>query len=232
MADCCCASDLYSLFGRKHFVNILGGYVNKALFKLGIDEYKEPFNWKVDSWKTSLEQMNVDAEIVFFGDSITRGGQWSTAFPEKKIVNLGISGDTIYGMIERVKMLAAVKPEKVFICGGINSLTDRNMPIVVEQYKNLLKEIYKTVPDVKVYVQSVLPISEAKEKECADNTMITRFNNELEILAEEYNATYVDVNSLYVLNGAMNPDLTKDGIHLKPEAYDRWYEMIRAHITE
>lgn len=48
--------------------------MDKVLFKLGIAEYKEPFNWKVDSWESSLEQMNIDADVVFFGDSIVRGG--------------------------------------------------------------------------------------------------------------------------------------------------------------
>lgn len=133
-------------------------------------------------------------------------------------------------MMGRVEMLAAVKPEKVFICGGINSLTDRNMSVVVEQYKNLLNKCFEAVSGAEVYVQSVLPISEAEEKKCVDNTTIAKFNNELKKLAVETGATYVDVNSLYVLNGAINPDLTKDGIHLKPEAYDRWYDAIRGYI--
>lgn len=73
--------------------------------------------------------MDYDADIVFFGDSITRGDQWRDAFPEETVVNLGRSGASVIGMTNRVDMIASVKPEKVFLIGEINSLTDKKVAI-------------------------------------------------------------------------------------------------------
>lgn len=129
-------------------------------------------------------------------------------------------------------MIASVKPEKVFIIGGINSLTDNNSVEILKQYQEMLVKIKEAVPEAELYIQSVLPISINKEKECADNAIIVDFNGKLKKLAAEYDVIFINLYDLYVLNGAMDPDLTKDGIHLKPEAYDRWYDAIRGYIYE
>ncbi len=176
--------------------------------------------------------MDVDADIVFFGDSITIGGAWADAFQDVNIVNLGISGDSIRGMTCRVDMIASVRPEKVFILGGINSLTDHNSKEILKQYKNMLEKVHESVPEAEIYVQSILPISVEKEKECADNTIIDAFNTELEKLAAEAGATYINIHDLYELDGSMNPELTKDGVHLKPEAYNIWYKALKGYVYE
>ncbi len=200
--------------------------------KVGLKKYEAPTDWTLESWQSSLNAMNIDTDVVFFGDSITRGGAWSDAYPGVNIVNLGLSGDSIRGMTSRVDMIASVKPEKVFILGGINSLTDRNSADVFEQYQNMLEKVHEAVPNAEIYIQSILPISVEKEKYCADNSVIDAFNEELEKLAAETDATYINIHDLYELNGSMNPDVTKDGIHLKPEAYDLWYKVIERYIYE
>ena len=43
---------------------------------------------------------------------------------------------------------------------------------------------------------------------------------------------YVDLFSVYETNGIMPPKLTRDGIHLFPNAYNRWAEKIRPHIEK
>jgi|GEM_PF-2833776 len=71
--------------------------------------------------------------IVCFGDSITHGGQYHVFLQEylaetdpahpRRIINRGISGDTVRGLLKRVdKMLQTDKPELVIIMIGINDL--------------------------------------------------------------------------------------------------------------
>jgi len=57
-----------------------GGDVDKVLVKTGLKEYEAPINWTLESWRSSLKAMDMDADVVFFGDSITRGGQWAEVF--------------------------------------------------------------------------------------------------------------------------------------------------------
>lgn len=168
-------------------------------------------NWTLASWERSLEQLDYDADIAFFGDSITLGGDFQSYFSNKKIINLGKSGDSLIGMEKRVKMLNFIKPEKVFIMGGINSLTDTNSDTAFQYYADMLDAIQVEVPDAQLYIESILPISEEKEKICADNSVIFEFNNRLKALADEKNMVYVDLHSLYVLNGFIS------------RIYNRWY---------
>ena len=209
-----------------------GGYIDKALAKVGVKEYEPPTDWTLVSWKSSLEAMDYDADIVFFGDSITRGGQWAEAFPDKAIVNLGRSGDSLSGMINRVDMIASVTPEKVFVLGGINSLTDKNSEECIAQYRELIETVKETVPNAELYVQSVLPVTVDYQKNTASNESIVNFNAEIEKLADEFGITYINIFDLYAVDGALAPELTKEGIHLVTEAYDRWYDEIRPYVEE
>ena len=54
----------------------------------------------LQAWTNSLRQMNVKADIVFFGDSLTYYGDFASIFPAKVVCNLGLRGDTIQGMID------------------------------------------------------------------------------------------------------------------------------------
>ena len=133
-------------------------------------------------------------------------------------------------MKDRVSMIRAVSPEQVFVMGGINRLEDGNTEQCLEQYSALLNSIAETVPDADIYLQSVLPVSAGKERAVCHNTTIIRFNEGIKKLADERGLTYIDLYSLYELNGEMDPSLTVDGVHLQPEAYKRWADAIRIYI--
>lgn len=209
-----------------------GGYVEKILIKIGVKQCEAPINWTLESWKISLEALEIDSDIAFFGDSITSEGRWQEYFPEYSVVNLGLSGDNILGMDSRVDMISSVKPEKIFILGGINSLINVNSENVINQYQKLIDDIRSSMPKARLYIQSVLPVSKELEESHVDNIVISAFNEKLKELAEVNNAEWVDIYSLYERNGCMNPELTKDGIHLKSKAYAMWAKRISKYIKE
>jgi len=207
-----------------------GEYDTKILVKLGIKEPEVKTNWAVKGWNNMLEKMDYDADIVFFGDSITSGSDFRAYFPNEKIVVSGYPGDSLIGMKERVAGIAAVVPEKVFVLGGINGLKDGKVEQSVSLYRQLLVELKDSLPDTEIYIQSVLPISKEKETTVCQNSTIMAFNNRLAQLAEENKMTYVDLYSAYEWNGEMNPNHTRDGVHLKTEAYACWASIIAEYI--
>ncbi len=209
-----------------------GGYDDKVLSKLGIKAQEPKADWAVVAWKSSLKQLHYDSDIAFIGDSITQGGDFQTYFPNKKVINLGYGGDTIVGMTQRVSMLKNTSPEKVFIMGGINSLTNMNSAICMETYSTLLTSVKEAVPEAEIYVQSVLPISEKKEKElfCSNDT-IKKFNKEIKKLSEQEEITYIDLYSVFAENNQMNANLSVDGLHLNSEGYKVWIDNIKDYIN-
>ena len=209
-------------------------YVKKAspqnlLAKLGFS-YPEEVDWTLNSWNSSLEQLVFDADIVFIGDSLTRGENFQERFPDQKIVNLGISGDTLEGISKRTFVISHLTPEKIFLQGGINSLHNNSVDALAERYETMLVSLMEDNPGAQVFVQSVLPISNSSQTGERTNENIVKLNAALEEIAEKHGATYVDIYSAYALNGEMNPEYTVDGVHLK-EAYQYlWLDVLAGYI--
>lgn len=84
----------------------------KLLSKAGI-KVTDATDYSLMSWNSSLEQLVYDADVVFIGDSITRGENFQEYFPDKKIINLGRSGDTVSGISERSYVISHFTPEMI-----------------------------------------------------------------------------------------------------------------------
>lgn len=214
-------------------VFIHAGYHTKVLVKLGLQEPVPKTNHAVLAWENCLEKMDHDADVVFFGDSITYESNFQ--HPGLKIVNLGYSGDTLVGMAARIPMVQAVSPEKVFLLGGINGLTDANLSQSAQQYEALLDQLQAALPDAQIYIQSVLPVSKEKETSLTNichNETIVAFNKLLEEMAARRGHVYIDIHSLYCRNGELDPQLTYDGLHLQKHAYEQWEAAVKPYLDK
>lgn len=212
-----------------------GGYPQKILSRfspkseiLFVTDHSDK---AVDAWENCLAQLHTKADMVFFGDSITRRGDFASAFPDKVVCNLGLGSDTISGMTERIDMIVDVSPDKVFIMGGINSLRNNTIKQCISEYDSLLKKISVEIT-ADVFVISVLPISQSKSESigCSADTIVS-FNKAINDLSEKYGYTYIDLYPLFVsTDGAINSELTTDGVHLTENAYKIWAESITEYI--
>ena len=215
---------------------IHGHYAQKILMDLGLVKTEEAENYSivfdlntVDAWERCLEQLNVDADVVFIGDSLTYYSDFTAYFPEKTICNLGVNGDTLQGINVRVGMIRAVKPEKVFLLGGINSLRDARFDAALREYEQLVNHMCRLL-DAEIYLISVLPIASYRAAGVLSNDTITRFNQKLSELAEKKGIVYIDAASSFLLNGEMNPAYTIDGVHLNQAGYEVWADQIAAYM--
>ena len=151
---------------------------------------------------------------------------------DKKIINLGYSGDNMIGMLRRVPMLKAANPQKIFIMAGTNDLVHIDVDEYRERYANLLQAVKDAVPDAEIYIQSVLP-SNHELKDYSPNEKVQEANEMAKALAAEFGCSYINLYDLYVdEKNELPKELTKDGVHLYEEAYDRWAETIRPMVYE
>lgn len=185
----------------------------------------------LDAWNNCLNQLHINADAVFFGDSITRQGDFGGRFPNRTICNLGIGFDTINNLVNRVSMISSVSPSKVFVMCGINSLRDNTLNKSIREYDNLLHKI-KSECNADVYIISTLPISKEKSKSliCNPDTIIS-FNKSIMSLSNKYGFKYIDLfHSFASSDNFIKTELSTDGIHLTKEAYDIWVENIKEYI--
>jgi len=180
----------------------------------------------LQAWTNSLRQMKAKADIVFFGDSLTYYGDFASVFPDKVVCNLGLRGDTIQGMIDRVDQVQLLQPKQVFLMAGINDVAQISVIEFGAYYNCLLDAISQTLPKANIIVQTMLPVNNQDFNISCDSAHIRAYNCRIEMIAEKRSLKILDVYSLYEKNELLPLNLTRDGLHLTSDAYLRWYNAL------
>lgn len=170
-------------------------------------------------------------DIVFLGNSITAGTDWSKLLDLPNAKNRGISGDITFGILERLDQVISAKPSKVFLLIGINDIA-RNIPdsIILRNYKKMISRIREGSRRTDIYLYTLLPVNSSFNKfknHYHKDAHILWLNSEIKKLAD-HKVTVVDLYNYFVDSGKhLNATLTHDGLHLKPEGYQVWAEVLK-----
>ena len=110
---------------------------------------------------TLFEQLPVSADdILFVGNSITDGGEWGELFQNPRVKNRGISGDTTWGVYDRLSVLTQGKPAQIFLLIGINNVPQgESADSIAAGVRRIVKKIKDESPRTEILVQSVLPVT-------------------------------------------------------------------------
>lgn len=180
----------------------------------------------LQAWTNSFRQMNVKADIAFFGDSLTYYGNFSSVFPDKVVCNLGLRGDTINGMIERVEQVKILEPKVVYLMAGINDVGCMSTDDFYYLYTILVETLIYVDSIETLVIQSILPVNSERFKISCNNSQIRACNSRISEIAYEHGLRYIDLYSLYDKEGQLPQSLTRDGLHLNAEAYHFWYNSL------
>ena len=174
--------------------------------------------------------------IVFLGNSLTQNFELAEFFPNYKIKNRGINGDVSAGILNRLKSITALHPNKIFIEMGINDLgTGVSNDSILKNYNSLIDFIQSECKSTKIYIQSTFPVENGGRRYpnfCNErvNAEVVKLNTSLEELAIEKKITFVNVYPLLELNGQLNPKYSVDGIHLNGAGYLLWAEILKPFV--
>lgn len=167
--------------------------------------------------------------IMFLGDSLTQMGEWSELLPHLQVINRGIGGDTTSGLLKRLDSLTRNNPKLIFLLIGINDICveKKSSTEILSNYQEILKKL-ATYPDIKVYVQSILPVNKLGVTRFKKvNQQIIFINQKLKKLAQEFDYQYINLFTHFVdENNQLNEQYTLDGIHLTGKGYLLWREII------
>lgn len=205
---------------------------------ISVAEAQEPNYTPYYYQKVSLfEILSISSEdIVFLGNSLTDGCEWSELFDDSRIKNRGISGDVIHGVRDRLHQILPGKPAKIFLMIGINDVShDLSADSIVAMAARLVETIRCESPQTMLYIQSILPVNDAfpHYKKVRHKTRIIKdINHGYKNLSVLYNCTYIDLYSEFVAEGTdvLNPILTNDGLHLTGDGYRLWKRIIDPYL--
>lgn len=182
--------------------------------------------------------LGVDStSIVMLGNSLTHGNEWHEFLDNPNVVNRGINGDIIEGIIDRLDCVTDGKPAKIFLLIGANDVSHNlSVDSIATAAGQLIDLIRQRTPQTRLYVQSLLPINNSfkRYKAMTDKEQVIRdINLKLRPIAEQKGCTWVEVHSLLTdADGNLRREYTNDGLHLLPEAYIVWREVLMPFINE
>lgn len=164
-----------------------------------------------------------DGQTVLAGDSITEIFNYTELFADyisasgKAVYDRGISGDTSDKLLERFESnVLNIHPSNIVLLIGTNDFGyGMTMEDTVHNIDSILKLIDEKCTDANVILQAVYPINEKIRKQGRrTNSAIAQLNQKLEILAKQYDITYVDLTDVLSDHcGQLKEKFTYDGLH-------------------
>lgn len=160
-------------------------------------------------------------DLAFIGDSLTQWFDWERRFPEDTVVNLGISGETVDGLLKRRERIRTQlrNPDYLFLMTGINDIANGRTDIAAS-YDEVVRNFTTWFRRSLVVVQSILPI----ELPWIGNAAVINANHEIALIAGRYGAEYLDLFSLFLdsKDRLKKGLLSDDGVHLAAAGYVVW----------
>jgi len=165
-----------------------------------------------------------DTQLLLIGDSITNNYDkstlpdenflptWNEFYEPRKALNLGFSGDSTAHVLWRIEHgeVDGLRPKVTVLLIGTNN-TAQGYDHTAEQTEagidGIIVELERRLPETKILLLGILPsdISETKTKrDQAINQYLAA------CYAENPRVTYLDINSIFYKNGALNTALFYD----------------------
>ena len=195
-------------------------------------DYPVPFTTVDESYFT---------DALFIGDSRLQGfGFWSgipatyycaTGFHVYKYETTNVV-QTENGKVPIFEAMPYDAFTKVYIKVGLNELgygTEENFE---KTYAELIAKIREYEPRAIIFVHAILPVTAEKSNtdKAHNNANIAARNAALEQFAKEQKAYFIDAGpALSDEEGNLRPEMTSDGIHLKPEYMKLWRDFLCEH---
>jgi len=167
-------------------------------------------------------------DIIFIGHSLVNEYLLSDFLPEYKMINMGIGGDNISGVTNRLDVALQYNVKSILVQIGINDIYNK-IPIdtICNRYETLIKAI-KQKTNSPLIVFNIFPTG----KKLA-NEKVEIVNAFLDTISQKYEFILVDVYSIFSKDGILNSDFgCGDATHFSGRGYLEWSKIIREVFRE
>ncbi|MCB2180431.1 MAG: GDSL family lipase [Desulfobulbaceae bacterium] len=167
-------------------------------------------------------------EIVMLGDSLVAYFDRRQALPHVSVINRGIEGETVSGLLERIpdEVADSAMPDCVMIMAGTNNLVMDDY-FFLPDYEKIVKKLKEEWPDIPVVVTSLLPI----RLPWLAPDAVRRLNDLLLGLAERTRSDFLDVHDAFCRGESAGKALfLSDGVHLTAAGYAAWLGVMKGYL--
>ncbi|MDT0557345.1 GDSL-type esterase/lipase family protein [Ichthyenterobacterium sp. W332] len=169
-----------------------------------------------------------EAEIVLFGDSIIKGGDWTELLNRNDVKNSGFPVYTTSHLTRIIKRNVIEYNPKICIIGaGINDI-NVGVPIqrIMINYQSMIDTLL--THNIKPIIQSTL----YQENNPHNKILVDSLNYFLYNYCKKKSLHYLDINSELSSKDGLKSEFTIDGTHLTRNAYIIWGNKIKELLIE
>jgi lysophospholipase L1-like esterase/predicted esterase len=205
--------------------------------KPGVGPFNTVLPWYLPNVEGRLAAFKKDKEkdqgaVVFLGDSITAKWNLTEAFPDMKVANRGISGDTTRGMFCRLQdNVLDLHPKLIVFMGGINDFTQqpKGTPQNIESnVRSMLEQIRSASPNTPVLICEILPSRNATPETLRETNAAVD-----QVIADFPNAHRVKTYAAFLKpDGSQDQSLFLDGTHPNPAGYAVWKGVLKPELDK
>ncbi len=196
------------------------------------DWFRELWRKRRSAWAKRVEQDQ--HALVFLGDSITQG--WGDdlggAFPNVKVANRGISGDTTRGMLIRLQEdVLALHPSGVVMLLGTNDLEENAAPeTIAANVKLILAALEEYSREMPIVLCRVFPSSTSKHRPADQIRSVNRLY--AEAVSRDPQITLLDTWTLFANDqGDAKIEEFPDLLHPNAAGYAKWAAALRPFLA-
>lgn len=188
--------------------------INAKVKKLKKEQNKEYMDKNDEAVWTGFE------DAVIMGDSRAVGFSYYGFLSEEQVY--AEKGALITSVRDYIEAVKAFNPGQIYICFGLNDLQSGQWPTpnsYSEQCGEIIELLRKELPQCDVYLNSILPVTEASETSDPIYSSIAEYNDSMKQMCDEKGYHYIDNTAM----AQEHIDLYEtDGLHLQSAFYTYW----------
>ena len=166
--------------------------------------------------------------LLFIGDSLIEFFDWQARFPDRKIFNYGIAGETAEGLFARLPyILPQVQtPSLVMVMTGINNVAMEDYGFLMT-YPKIISRLRGAYEKTTIAIASLLPADLSFLGDA-----VPRLNRRLRETALQNKVLYLDLYPLYTDKNSriINRYFEPDGVHLTEAGYEVWSQALEKEL--
>lgn len=172
---------------------------------------------------------------LFFGDSMIEAISHYEILDDENV--LGSAGGATMFALDEIENVVKGKPEHIFMNFGSNDLLlpmdlegkpiENPVKFSTDNYSKLIQKIKEKLPNVKIHLLSVTPVTDKNLEEKPQYKHINEYNLALKELAKNEKVEYIDLSPIFEKNKDLHD---QDGIHFKADYYKLLLEQLKGSV--
>ena len=186
-------------------------------------------------------------DAVFIGNSQMVGFANSTDLSGTYYCAVGLNASSFFtspvaktsaGKVTIPQALRGQSFSKAYVLFGVNEFGWSSVNAFVAKYEQVIATLRENNPNMIIYVESVLPVSEFLAQSNGygtnvNNGNVAKFNEALYAMCERLGVYYLDIHSLFVgEDGKMPVSNSSDGLHVNRACVAMWSDYLKTHTAQ